>query len=544
MGELQKPNCDSKIKDYAFSVVVSALGDSALRHCRKKAPDAMAMIQLLDSHYASKRAASTVAVLTELFSKRWDSSRNMSKYVDEFNRSFALLDAMGKDAEIPDKLRTPIFLASFGTNSNLEPILAALRVKDKIPDWEEVTADLIFESSRLRKSNRNNGENNNKVKENSNRGSSSNGGANSQHSSKSHRANGVTKSESSKICDFCGRKGHQSSECYDNPESPSCRLTDQAKKSLRDTYYESKVKDKNKVNFGCRSVLERYKTKNVKVFDDLIGFDVGKSERRKTVASAVPPQAHEQDSNESGNYVGLNTRADRGNPPCLDSGASNTFFRNANEVVPGTYKQGHQGTVQIAAGADNPKCLGTGTIRIGKLDLPQSLHVEGLNGTLISVPHVCDQKKIVVFTSKEAIILDTTKLSVDKDLIVAKIPRDHKCNLYQFTPKSNNIPKISKTVDIKLLHRRLIHAHERTIRKSYAESINSKNSGKSVSGKMTPCHPCALGKAQRLPFSSKFTPATTPGEVVHSDLDGPLPRSTEGDKYMCTFVDQASRISQ
>ncbi len=63
----------------------------------------------------------------------------------------------------------------------------------------------------------------------------------------------------------------------------------------------------------------------------------GKSERRKTVTTTVPSQAHEQDSNESGNYVSQKTRE---NPPCLDSGASNTFFRNANEVVPGTYKQG------------------------------------------------------------------------------------------------------------------------------------------------------------------------------------------------------------
>lgn len=44
----------------------------------------MGMIQLLDKTYSSKRAASRIAVLTSVFSKRYDDSRKMNKYIDEF----------------------------------------------------------------------------------------------------------------------------------------------------------------------------------------------------------------------------------------------------------------------------------------------------------------------------------------------------------------------------------------------------------------------------------------------------------------------------
>ena len=104
----------------------------------------MKMIESLDKTYASKRAASKIAVLTSVFSKRYTDNKNMSKYIDEYNQAFAQLESMGKDAKIPESLKGPILIASFGTDSQLESCIAALRVRDSIPSWEELTADLIL----------------------------------------------------------------------------------------------------------------------------------------------------------------------------------------------------------------------------------------------------------------------------------------------------------------------------------------------------------------------------------------------------------------
>jgi transposase InsO family protein len=64
-----------------------------------------------------------------------------------------------------------------------------------------------------------------------------------------------------------------------------------------------------------------------------------------------------------------------------------------------------------------------------------------------------------------------------------------------------------------------------------------------VRGTLQSCHSCALGKAKRKCFTSHFTRASVPGEVVHSDVVGPLPTSTTGAKWLCTFIDQASRYT-
>lgn len=74
----------------------------------------------------------------------------MSKFIVGFNQPFSQLEAMVEDARIPDSLRAPILLASFGTTSAVEFCIAALRIKDTIANWEELTADLILEASRVK----------------------------------------------------------------------------------------------------------------------------------------------------------------------------------------------------------------------------------------------------------------------------------------------------------------------------------------------------------------------------------------------------------
>eukprot|EP00171_Calliarthron_tuberculosum_P011063 IDg11063t1 len=60
-------------------------------------------------------------------------------------------------------------------------------------------------------------------------------------------------------------------------------------------------------------------------------------------------------------------------------------------------------------------------------------------------------------------------------------------------------------------------------------------------GPLFTCNPCRLGKAHSLLCMSMFEPANNPDQIVHTDLSGPLPLSTMQSRYLCTFIDQATR---
>jgi len=505
---LQTANCTEEIKSKATGILVTALGDTALRSCMSAYPNTMQMIEKLDDCYASKRAASRIALLTSVFSKRFDKQKNMGKYIDEFNQAFSQLESIGADATIPDSLKGPILLASFGTTSELEPCIAALRMKDKIPKWEELTADLVLESQRIRATSRKNGD----VSTNSRktgRGDDSSHRRTGKPSFLANQAHGTTGP-----CKFCGGPGHKAPDCWWNPANPRNKLPDEDKKAIMNAL-QHKVTPDYKGN-GSQCHFGNY-----------------------VVTTSTS-------TNQADNHTARKAEWTRPQKPlssaCLDSGASRTFFQNTNEAIQGTYKKGSNTNVQLAAGKSGATCMGEGTIQIGPLILKEAVHVKSLNDTLISVPQICDIGKLVVFTKNEAVILNTSKFKADASLIDAVVPRDAETGLYFFKKADVQSEKASKVVNISLLHRRLIHSNENVIRKSTKQARSSTSTTPlKIKGKMRSCHPCALGKSTKKPFKSTFKSTNTPGEIIHSDLDGPLPSGTYGSKYLCTFIDQATR---
>ena len=58
------------------------------------------------------------------------------------------------------------------------------------------------------------------------------------------------------------------------------------------------------------------------------------------------------------------------------------------------------------------------------------------------------------------------------------------------------------------------------------------------------CEPCQEGKQTRQPSHEPAKRAKRPGELVHSDLCGPItPPSVGGHKYAGTFTDDATRMT-
>lgn len=119
------------------------------------------------------------------------------------------------------------------------------------------------------------------------------------------------------------------------------------------------------------------------------------------------------------------------------------------------------------------------------------------------------------------------------------VKRTPETGLYCFQQNYLKGLKMGTSNYLTLWHHRLIHANARVLK-----TINEHSREMPVlRGKLEVCHPCRLGKAHKKTFDYHFDKVDHPGEIVHSDLAGPLPTSTNGCKYFCTFTDQFSRFS-
>ena len=58
------------------------------------------------------------------------------------------------------------------------------------------------------------------------------------------------------------------------------------------------------------------------------------------------------------------------------------------------------------------------------------------------------------------------------------------------------------------------------------------------------CEPCLAGKAHRLPFPASISKSTSPLQLIHMDVCGPLPvPSLGGSRYFATYLDDYSKLS-
>eukprot|EP00171_Calliarthron_tuberculosum_P019463 IDg19463t1 len=495
--EVYKNDCSADVKQKAAAMLTQALGDVPFRVCSAKAGNPILMLELLDKRYASTRAANRISVLTSMYGKKYQNTMSMPKFVDEFETLFAQLERMGEDTAVPESHKAPLLLASIGHESELESTVAALRLKDTASlTWEAVSADLIQEWKRVKNSaslKPSSYKNSKKFKRNSIL-------EDRRHSEFKATAHKATRASSDVNCGFCGKKGHTTPDCFLNPKSPNCKLTDQAKQSLKGLSSQIKADktQKKRLHFSTLAVLSRSR------------------------------RAHKA--------------VEKANKTFLDSGASVSMFKKKREAQDDTYQQSYGETVQLAAGNEEAACVGTGTLNLGKIKVKDAVHVKGLNETLVSVGQVCDQHHVIVFTKKNAIIMKIDGFDVNEEDVVMIAKRDQKSGLYVL-PNLTTEKKVFSTNkplhDIGLWHNRLVHISERSLRDLHKHTSDVPV----MTGNLPSCHPCQLGKATKKPFKSHFEPANYAGEIVHTDLMGPLPPAMNGTKYVCTFTDQYSRYS-
>ena len=185
-----------------------------------------------------------------------------------------------------------------------------------------------------------------------------------------------------------------------NPKADKCKMSAQAKKSLQ-------------VCFQVKREPSDDKASNNTI---LFGGIAISTEEEIT-------QPH-QDIMRYGNLIKAQKVSTADKNPCLGSGATRNMFAHKEDAVSSSYKRGGSTTkVQTAVGSSIGTCVGTGTYQHNNLELKDALYVKNLNQTLISVGDVCDLGKIIVFTSKEALILNNSRVEIPSEQVFDIVPR-------------------------------------------------------------------------------------------------------------------------
>ena len=98
----------------------------------------------------------------------------------------------------------------------------------------------------------------------------------------------------------------------------------------------------------------------------------------------------------------------------------------------------------------------------------------------------------------------------------------------------------SKAVSSSLWHDRLGHPNNQVLRR-LLPLVNTTRSNKTQS---TACTHCIQGKITKIPFKNSISHACKPLEVVHNDVWGPAPvTSNSGYQYYVIFVDEFTRFT-
>ena len=514
----------------ASGIIITALGNSPLRVVADVDDDPARMLELLDARYASNRTVSRIAVQTQLFRMRY-TGQDMSKYIDEYASLFSQLEFMGKDVAIPEAHKAPMLLASIEPTCDLEPIAAALRTKDAQDlTWAYVTTTLIDEHNARRKMTSNNkvsrkfrGRTAHKAKHAhvnaiKDADSSSDESVDIEAAARTLAAaiqsrSGGKSRQSSVICDFCEKPGHTEPKCFMNPDNPNNKLPSRMKERMM---ISASAGGSGGSGSSSKSGRRGGGTKKVEFAGAIISSTVEKT-------TILPPKDH-------------NTYH--------DSGATSHVFHSESAFVPGSLRECAERTV-ILADKSSVIASQVGNVLLefefAMVRLSNVLFIPGLGYNLVSVGKLADNGIESTFRKSDVVL----QLS-NKDFVVGHGSRDSTTGLYSLpNPQGVSVENVAALPEgphkqAELWHRRLGHLNAKDLCNihKHADGVPQLHKLNDV------CRACRLGKAHKLPFKGHFERAKSIGDLIHSDIVGPLqPSFPDRYKYAATFQDDHSRFA-
>jgi len=222
----------------------------------------------------------------------------------------------------------------------------------------------------------------------------------------------------------------------------------------------------------------------------------------------------------------------------IDSGASHHLCRKRSYFVKIKHLQ-KPILVHLGDGSAVP-AIAAGTICLPLLSRVisiEALFVPRLQTSLLSVSQLSKTYEITFKNS--TCFLEGSRLGLLAD------------GIYRFVPQKQQIPvgnSMTRCVQansallpsIDLWHQRLAHLSHKTLRTLLPQSAYSG----SMPTESVPCEICVKSKHQRK-FERKPAPrASSPFELLHSDLCGPIiPESASGARYFILYIDDFSRTT-
>src|SRR6186713_3325067 len=173
-----------------------------------------------------------------------------------------------------------------------------------------------------------------------------------------------------------------------------------------------------------------------------------------------------------------------------------------------------------------------------------TLHVPALQSNLISVLTLTKSQGMKVLIQGDTMTFRNVKSG--KMLFSARAIRDLpflEGNV--MVSHDNEKANLSRAPAIsgELLHRRFCHASfDRLQQMIDGQMVRDLPKGLDKIAKPSElCNPCMKGKMTRLRFPKKATlEAKSPGDLIVTDLKGPIEPSKEGHRYWATYIDVAS----
>ena len=473
----------------ARAMIIQGLGDKPLRMCMAQKGNPCMMWRRLKERYALSNVTTKVQLQTKLARMTY-SNQPMGDYIDGFEEVFNRLEGM--QSAVAEDLQVAMLLASFGdkNKSSYGHAIYSLQSGADSPSWETVTAKLLQESEEKQWA------------------SSSSRGSLKQ---TTESVVALTAASGRKLTQFrkqrterrrcfsCNKVGHLARNCSSSQKS-----------TRRDS-------DEKQTSFANHAVMMM-----------------------------------------AGTFHGTGVEF------VIDSGASDHMVRRAEwltkrkNIRPRAILLGNGKTVMAR---ESGTLALSATIRYKEevytyeLFLDDVLLVPELHTNLLSCPALCREDFQVLFGRGKCNAMKDGILRLQGTLrsgvFIAEchpVSRDE----WSMTPSEPNggncssaysaIPRHADEETEKLWHDRLAHANIPSIRELESKGAVTGLDLSHSSQKMeVHCEDCAQGKQHKLHMSSKHIRSTHRGEVIHSDVCGPMSVSSlGGSKYFVTFIDEYS----
>ncbi len=523
-------------KRKAASIIINGLGDKPLRMVKSVAKEPSLMVAKLKERYESTKLSTRLHLMKELQSLRYRRGMDMGEYVDTFASVVERLAAM--DAQIDEQWQVSLFLTS--VEEQFETVVAALRtISNESVTWEAVTSRLIDEATdRRNKRNPHSGGSRSALFAGSRRekrrgpsktsgGSPSSGGSNKKN----------------RHCTYCGRDGHLAERCWNNPHSQNYRGGNSSAHSGRAaTGQMSERKD------GC-------------------GYNQG------ATGGSSNKEAHPKSSKHGKTVRFLAARSSddqvlEGTGVLLDSGASEhmcpdkSWFTSLQNIEP----------LEVLLADNSPiTCTSSGTVEVfvhnakGKLRcvIQHVFYIPEMKHMLLSVSRLAEHGVVTTFSENGCTLRDVAHHG---SVFATIVPNDglfwletslpaHESSSYQSSGQQPPVSFLSaestkstlknkkkskrdmNEAALQSWHLKLGHIGKSKVLKLHENGFLAAREA----SKQSTCSDCVEAKQNRRPFKGSFCESVAPGDVIHSDVMGKLPRSRDRSQYVVSFIDEYTR---